>query len=419
MSSPGDAVWSEEGTTPDAIAAALRDLLAERARAERQAQGGGLVPARVLNMVVFVESRYAEQIASRLRGVGRYHASRTVMLSYEPDRERLSARISLNADGEHGPDQVEHGPDQMRLLRETAIVEIGERHLDDLATIADPLVISDLPTLLWSPHGYSEATDALLGLAQSTLIDSVEELDWGRAIGRACTLSEQVYVVDLAWLRSTPWRERVAATFDPPRMRAELDRLSALTIRHHPASTVAAMLFAGWLASRLHWRLGRLHSEDHADRDRVLIGAAQTDSGEVALRLRAAPDLQVPGLAGIELESRSGLWLSLDRGPGGLHERRSLPAAGARHETAVGARQSDSERAGHDGGATATERAWTLLGASRGEGGILGEGIRQALLRDPTYLPALHAADTMLPEAAGAGTAESAQRLDTTGGAPA
>ncbi len=31
--------------------------------------------------------------------------------------------------------------------------------------------------------------------------------------------------------------------------------------------------------------------------------------------------------------------------------------------------------------------SWTLLGASRGEAGILGEGIRQALLRDPTYAP--------------------------------
>ena len=38
------------------------------------------------------------------------------------------------------------------------------------------------------------------------------------------------------------------------------------------------------------------------------------------------------------------------------------------------------------------EREWTVLGASRGEGGILGEGVRQALLRDPTYGPALGAA---------------------------
>ena len=38
------------------------------------------------------------------------------------------------------------------------------------------------------------------------------------------------------------------------------------------------------------------------------------------------------------------------------------------------------------------KRAWKILGACRGEGGILGEGVRQALLRDPTYVPALDAA---------------------------
>jgi hypothetical protein len=40
--------------------------------------------------------------------------------------------------------------------------------------------------------------------------------------------------------------------------------------------------------------------------------------------------------------------------------------------------------------------SWTVLGASRGEGGILGEGVRQALLRDPTYGPALACARTMV-----------------------
>ena len=38
-----------------------------------------------------------------------------------------------------------------------------------------------------------------------------------------------------------------------------------------------------------------------------------------------------------------------------------------------------------------------MLGASRGEGGILGEGIRQALLRDPTYGLALDAARELCP----------------------
>jgi hypothetical protein len=365
-----DAVWSEQNTTPDAIESALRELLTERSKLNQDAEDGGLVPARVLNMVVFVESEYGEEIAERLRGVGRYHASRTVVLSYERDREELDARVSIASDGDRGPDEP-------ALLHETAIVEIGERHLDDLTTIADPLVISDLPTLLWSPHRHPEAADALLELAQATLIDSIEQPVWSAAIERACRLSEQAYVVDLAWLRSTPWRERVAAAFDPARMRPQLSSLELLEIRHHPDSTVAAMLFVGWLASRLGWELdhAKIEGPRRTGPDGALTAGARTQAGDrVELRLRAAAELRVPGLAGMRLRSRSGLLIDLDRGPGGLHAHRR-------------------DRHG-------SERAWTLLGASRGEGGILGEGIRQALLRDPTYLPALNAARTMLPETA-------------------
>ncbi len=358
-----EVAWSERNTTPDAIEAALRGLLAQRARLKQDAEGDGLVPARVLNMLVFVEQEHSQEIAQRLSGVGRYHASRTVVLSYERERKELDARVRIASERDRGPGEP-------ALAREIAFVQIGERHLDDLRTIADPLMISDLPTLLWSPHRHPAQADALLELAQATLIDSIEEPVWRAAIERACGLSEQAYVVDLAWLRSTPWRERVAATFDPERMRRELDSLERLRIRHHPASTVAAMLFVGWLASRLGWQLGRSQIEG---RDGALKGSARTRAGgQIELRLQAAPDLRVPGLAGVALCSESGLQIELDRGPGGLHERRR-------------------ERDG-------SERAWTLLGASRGEGGILGEGIRQALLRDPAYLPALHAAQALLPD---------------------
>jgi hypothetical protein len=357
-----DAVWSAQGTTPDAIEAALRALLAER-----HAESGSFVPARVLNMIAFVDDQWSGEIANRLRGVGRYTASRLLVLSYEPDRERLDARASIASD-------EDPSPGQLALLRETVIVKLGDRHLDDLLTIADPLVVTDLPTLLWSPHGHHEAVDALLSLAQATLIDSIEEHVWRAAIDRATTLSEHLYVVDLAWLRSTPWRERVAAAFDRPQMRRELSRLNAVSVRHHPDSTVAAMLFLGWLASRLGWALEQSEIVSQKAGEGLLSGTARAGGCEIALKLRAAPELTVPGLAGLDLCSESGLRLSLDRGPGGLRAYRRDP----------------------DG----TERRWTLLGASRGEGGILGEGIRQALLRDPTYGPALSAVQQMLPEAA-------------------
>ncbi len=396
-----DAVWSAEDTTPDEIEAALRDLLIARHK-----DNPGYVPARVLNMIAFVEHAWSGEIANRLRGVGRYHASRTVVLSHEPRRERLSATVSVASDADPAPGEVTP-------LRETVIVELGDRHLDDLATIADPLVVTDLPTLLWSPHGHHDALQALLALGQAVLIDSIEEPVWRDAIDRASRLSQELYVVDLAWLRSTPWRERIAGTFHPPSRRAELGSLSGVTVRHHPDSTVAAMLLVGWLASRLHWQLESSEIEGHdaggvltggarsCDREpdgagSALAGSAPSANGDpdggrgnggrgngggvngrgggerdIALRLEVDSTMPVPGLAGVELCSASGLRVRLDRGNGGLRARRRDP----------------------DG----QERTWTVLGASRGEGGILGEGIRQALLRDPTYTPALMAARALLP----------------------
>jgi Glucose-6-phosphate dehydrogenase subunit len=359
--STSDAVWSEQGTTPDKIEAALRELLAER-----HAESGSYLPARVLNMIAFVDDEWSGEIANRLRGVGRYAASRLIVLSYDRKRERLDARASVAA--EENP-----APGQLALLRETVIVRLGKRHLDDLLTIADPLVVTDLPTLLWSPHGHHDEVEALLSLAQATLIDSLDEPVWRDALDLACELSKQLYVVDLAWLRSTPWRERVAAAFDPPKMRPELEGLTTVTVRHHPDSTVAAMLLLGWLASRLHWKLDHAEIVSSNRHEGVLGGTAHADGHDVKLELQADPSLSVPGLAGVSLRSSSGFALDLDRGPGGLRERRT-----------------DA-----DGG----EREWTLLGASRGESGILGEGIRQALLRDRTYEPALAAAQEMLPDA--------------------
>src|SRR4029077_7628305 len=101
-----------------------------------------------------------------------------------------------------------------------------------------------------------------------------------------------------------------------------------------------------------------------------LSGRARTRRHEIELTLEPEPEQSVPGLAGITLETAQGTTISLDRGPGGLHARRTT-------------------RKGQ-------EMEWTVLGASRGEAGILGEGIRQALLRDPTYRPALDAAAEML-----------------------
>jgi glucose-6-phosphate dehydrogenase assembly protein OpcA len=356
MPTTSEAVWSGEGTTPDAIEGALRALLAQR-----HAENGNFVPARVLNMIAFVDREWSGEIANRLRGVGRYHASRLLVLSYEPRRERLDARVMIASEGE--PQDGE-----LALLRETVVVEIGDRHLDDLLTIADPLVVTDLPTLLWSPHGHYDIVETLLDMSQAVLVDSVDEPVAREAVDRAWALGARgSYVVDLAWLRSTPWRERLAAAFDPPWLRGELRHISAVEVHHHPATTVAAALIVGWLASRLGWEVTQLQGGEGDSH----LGSARAGEEEVALRLQVAPQLLVPGLDRVSVETVHGRRLSLSRGVGGLRAHWREPGG--------------------------EEREWTIPGASRGETGVLGEGIRQALLREPTYVPALNVARTLLP----------------------
>jgi glucose-6-phosphate dehydrogenase assembly protein OpcA len=348
----GEFVWSEQDTSPGRIEAGLRGLLQESYAAD------AYIPARVLNLIAIVDRDWRGEIENRLEQVGRYHPSRTVICSIEAGRTALDARAVLS-----GPDEKE--PGQLAIGSETVMVDCGEEHVARLDALVDALVVTDLPTVVWSPHRHHEGIDAVLPLVQVVLIDSIEEPTLTDAVARANRLAEDAYVVDLAWLRSTPWRERVAATFDPPLWRTELSRLAKLTVRHHPDSAMAGLLLFGWLCSRLGWQPGSLVKQDGS-----LHGRATARRQEVQLCLEAEPHQAAPGLAGLTIETASGMRLSLDRGPGGL----------------------SAKRVTRDGG----ESDWTVLGASRGESGILGEGIRQALLRDPTYAPALRAAGEMV-----------------------
>jgi hypothetical protein len=54
-------VWSEQDTNPDAIEAALRELLRER-----HAANEALAPARVINLIVIVDREWKGEVANRL-----------------------------------------------------------------------------------------------------------------------------------------------------------------------------------------------------------------------------------------------------------------------------------------------------------------------------------------------------------------
>ena len=344
-------VWSEQDTTPDAIESALRELLYQR-----HAANPSLVPARVLNLVVVADKQWKGEISNRLERVGRYRASRTVLCAVEQGRKTLDARMVMTYDEAPGG--------TLGVIHERVEIDVGSEHLPRLDTIIDPVLVSELPTMIWAPHGFREAVSALLPLVDVVLLDSDDHDPDEIGLDEAAELHDGVYVVDLAWLRTTPWRERLAASFDPPDRQPALDQLDHICIRHHPKSTPSAALLAGWLATRLGWTPAALSSRNGKGlHGKLAAGHRRT------VKLELEPfDQQSPGLAGVTV-SWGDCSLSLDRAQGGLCAREVLKGG--------------------------RELQWLVLGASRGEGGILGEGVRQALLRDPTYAGALRAAVEM------------------------
>jgi glucose-6-phosphate dehydrogenase assembly protein OpcA len=334
-------VWAGQGVTPDDIEGAMREL--ER---ERYLLTGGALPARALNLIVIVDAAFEGEIVRRLDAVGRNAPSRTIFLRVAPHRTRLNARVALAAS-----DPAEPRPDAT--LHERVKIDVGDRHVARLESIVDPVVMTDVPTLVWAPHGHRAAFDAVVGLSQSVLLDTTDAdrpaagLDAVHRLMADHTLT----VVDLAWLRVSPWRLRLAAHYGDPRRQAELQSVRALEVRHDRQSAVAGWLLAGWFADRLGWTVGP-------------DGIVAADGASVRVELSPV-DVGVQGLSGATVVTGDGDRFSLDRCDGGLR-----------------AHQRTAGRDDH----------WMVLGASRGEAGVLSAAFRRILVPDDGYVGALAAA---------------------------
>ena len=348
------AVWSAQDTTPGAIEEALRDLLTKQ-----YARDQGHAPARVLNLVVVVDREWRGEIMNRLEQVGRYHASRTILCDVEPGRTTIDASVVLTVEGERQPG-VPGAHARARDHRGRAQARAQARHDRRSAGRDRP------------PDGRLVAARASggSGRAPSHLAGGADRLR-GRARPR-----ERAEACGGAERRRVRGRPRLAADDAVAGAGGVHVRPAALARRalaHRLGQGPPPSGFRGGgdpllrlacLAAGLGHRLAACRPMARVR------GHASARRQNVTLTLEPDPHQDAPGLAGIEIGTSSGMSISLDRGPGGLLARRRDPKG--------------------------REREWTILGASRGEGGILGEGIRQALLRDPAYRGALDSAEAML-----------------------
>ena len=145
---------------------------------------------------------------------------------------------------------------------EEILVHTGGELSQHLATVVAPLLIHDLPVVLWWPDDPPFESRAFRDLAEAcdgVLVDSGTFRDDGtRGLrGMQETVDAGHSMHDIGWMRLSLWRELLAGLFDHPLLTTELPGCRHLRLDvARPGSVVRiskAACFAGWLGTTLGW----------------------------------------------------------------------------------------------------------------------------------------------------------------------
>jgi len=138
--------------------------------------------------------------------------------------------------------------------------------LERIGGIVEALMIGDLPKFLWwkaTPDPNNGLFKRLTAVCNFVVVDSssfsVPESD----LLQLQNLLEQGFqVADLNWRRLAAWQELTAEAFDPPERREALKEVDRVTIDYEKGNPTQALMFLGWLASRLQWQPVSYQVED-------------------------------------------------------------------------------------------------------------------------------------------------------------
>jgi glucose-6-phosphate dehydrogenase assembly protein OpcA len=119
------------------------------------------------------------------------------------------------------------------------------------------LLIPDLPKFLWwkaTPNPEHELFKMLVEASQCIIMDSSFFSEPESELLKIQDLVDAgTSVADLNWHRLLPWQELTAETFDPPERRVYVTEIDRVVIDYEKGNAAQALMFLGWLASRLGW----------------------------------------------------------------------------------------------------------------------------------------------------------------------
>lgn len=182
--------------------------------------------------------------------------------------------------------------------------------LERVGDLVSSLMIPELPKFVWwkaTPNPEQELFQHLVNSCNCIIMDSCYFSDPESEFLKMHELiEEETYVADLNWHRLSSWQELTASAFDPPERRASLVELDRVTIDYEKGNAAQALLFLGWLASRLGWKPVSYTQED-GDYDIKRVKFTGPGDRQIEAELAAIPTAdwgEIPGdLVGLRLLS--------------------------------------------------------------------------------------------------------------------
>lgn len=174
-----------------------------------------------------------------------------------------------------------------------------ESALSRSSSMIQSLVKPELPSFLWwkgEPSFDQELFQRLTQVCTVLIVDSSRFVNDPEAhLAALDALREKgVQVADLNWRRLAPWQELTAEAFDAPERLQSLLEVDRVTLHHEKGNRTQALLYIGWLASRLNWQVTQVIAEGgDLDTQRIFFTGSNGQSIEADL---LAIDNRNPGL---------------------------------------------------------------------------------------------------------------------------
>lgn len=290
-------------TTPSVVLAQVDACAIERELARlwhtateaEPAGGAALMRACLFNLVVLTDTAYISHITAIVARLTALRPNRAIVMALSSKEEPAVAEQRLDAWVQAHCALV--APDRPQVCGEQITI-IAPR---DAETYIPGIVLSllepDVPVVIWW------AFDQVPGGAALAQLQSVADrliLDTARMDGAADALQAAQTLVaagvalgDLVWGRLTVWREQIAQLFDAPPALQRLWSLERIVIEHGSRGATAALLLAGWMATRLDWRM--------TERCETGVALTRSDGGAVVLEFARVETAAADSLASVAL----------------------------------------------------------------------------------------------------------------------